>query len=360
MNHPKNIITFISLILVCIHTCLAQDPQFSQFHNNPLVYNPAFTGHTKGSRFISNFRKQWLGLGFIYQTTSASYDANIDDEKRLSLGMQVMLEQESENFRQSTGSGLMSYRVGGELSGFTAGLKASYINRSFTTDGLKFIDQYSATGIANTSLDPLANSSGRFTQNFFDFSLGLLYEAHQNSRQGSVYNVNMRGFQMGVALHHFDKLLKGVNYSLPLPHLGVHASYKMPINLPWWYQDTEDESTLGFTGYFRSQGQSMMLDLGITTRYTPIVLGLWYRGIPLRTYKDIPQQDAIVVLMGYEQEKFRLGISYDVTVSSLSWRSGGTIELSLWLSFGYVNFKGTKAGDRHLPQCTKRTLFKPW
>jgi hypothetical protein len=81
----------------------------------------------------------------------------------------------------------------------------------------------------------------------------------------------------------------------------------------------------------------------------------------LRKYNNTPQQDAIVLLLGYELEKVKFGLSYDVTVSSLSWASGGTIELSAWFGLGRgVNFMGTKGNNERETDCEKFRRYRPW
>lgn len=331
----------------------AQDPQFSQFYNQQIYHNPAFTGHTGGTRFMASSRFQWFGLGQPYKTYMASYDNYIDNG--VSIGGQIIHDEQSSNFQTNTVSGLFSRWW---EFGLTMGIKASYINRGINIDNLKFIDQYSSSGIGTQSQDPLARANN-FNQNFADFSFGSLYEKHFG--ESDEFNPNKEGIQFGLSINHIDKMLYGQDFTLPLPQIGVHASWKLPIDFNFWEQDKDiEESTLTLTGYFRKQGKNMMLDLGPTIRFSPIILGLWYRGLPVRLYDKTPQQDALVVLMGYENEKVRVGLSYDITVSSLGWNSGGTAELSVWFGLGNVNFTGTKKNTPGKIGCEKFRRHRSW
>lgn len=367
MKNLKIFLKIYFLIIGFASIAEAQDPQFSQFYTHQLTHNPAYTGNTGGARVILNNRVQWLALGQPYRTYGVSYDAYLD--YGISVGGQITHDQQATNFQTNTISALGSYWIKFDEDGdkgLTFGLKGSFVNRSANLEGLKFIDQYSASGISSQSNDRLAqqNAQSIFNSSYPDFSLGLLFEEYydRNQKASGIFNPNKHGYQFGVAINHFDKLFGGQDFTLPLPLLGVHGSYKFPVNFNWWqHREDREESTLSITGYFRKQGQSMMLDLGTTVRYSPAVLGLWYRGIPIRKYNNTVQQDAVVLLLGYELEKVKFGLSYDVTVSSLSWASGGTIELSMWFGLGgRVNFMGTKGNNERATDCEKFRKYRPW
>ena len=70
--------------------------------------------------------------------------------------------------------------------------------------------------------------------------------------------------------------------------------------------------------------------MGASFLYSPVSLGIWYRGIPIKqNVKDNISQDAIVVILGFQFEKVEIAYSYDFTVSELGPISGGTHEVSL-------------------------------
>ncbi|MEA5461069.1 PorP/SprF family type IX secretion system membrane protein [Arcicella sp. LKC2W] len=364
MRYVKLFLEICFFIVSFTSTIEAQDPQFSQFYTHQLTHNPAFTGNTGGARIILNNRIQWLALGQPYKTYDVSYDTYLDGG--IAIGGQISHDQQATNFQTNTISALGSYwlKFNDEGDkGLTFGFKGSFINRSTTLEGLKFIDQYSASGISSQSNDPLTKANV-LNQSYPDFSMGFLFENYYTlkNRASGVFNPNKHGYQLGVAIIHLDKIFGGQDFTLPLPHLGIHASYKFPVNFNWWeHQDNQDESTMSVSGYLRKQGQNMMLDFGINARYSPAILGIWYRGIPLRRYKDTVQQDALVLLLGYELAKVKFGLSYDVTISSLSWSSGGTFELSAWFGLGgRVNFMGTKRNNERATDCEKFRKYRPW
>jgi hypothetical protein len=56
----------------------------------------------------------------------------------------------------------------------------------------------------------------------------------------------------------------------------------------------------------------------------PLVIGAWYRGIPFKKYEqNINNHESLVFLAGFRQDKFSIGYSYDLTISTLGASSGG-------------------------------------
>ena len=70
--------------------------------------------------------------------------------------------------------------------------------------------------------------------------------------------------------------------------------------------------------------------MGAYFLYDPVVIGVWYRGIPIQqNVKDNISQDAVVIILGFNLPKVEFSYSYDFTVSELGPASGGTHELAL-------------------------------
>ncbi len=67
--------------------------------------------------------------------------------------------------------------------------------------------------------------------------------------------------------------------------------------------------------------------------FEPMVLGLWYRGVPYKSVNDFVNHESVVVLVGFIQKVkdsiFKVGYSYDVTISKLGSSSGGAHEFSI-------------------------------
>jgi hypothetical protein len=59
----------------------------------------------------------------------------------------------------------------------------------------------------------------------------------------------------------------------------------------------------------------------------PLVIGIWYRGIPV--FKELASNDALAFLLGFKIDQVSVGYSYDLTISKLTGLTGGTHEISL-------------------------------
>jgi type IX secretion system PorP/SprF family membrane protein len=82
---------------------------------------------------------------------------------------------------------------------------------------------------------------------------------------------------------------------------------------------------------YKNQAEFNQLDLGFYWNYEPLVLGVWYRGIPLFKHNNI--NDALVFLVGFKTKRYNIGYSYDFTTSKLITSSGGAHEVSISFTF---------------------------
>jgi type IX secretion system PorP/SprF family membrane protein len=86
---------------------------------------------------------------------------------------------------------------------------------------------------------------------------------------------------------------------------------------------------------FQKQANYYQSDFGLYYLKYPLIFGVWYRGIPFMTSKDLSWQagDAIIGLIGIKTEQLRIGYSYDFTISSLVNSTKGAHEVSLTFEF---------------------------
>jgi type IX secretion system PorP/SprF family membrane protein len=67
------------------------------------------------------------------------------------------------------------------------------------------------------------------------------------------------------------------------------------------------------------------LNAGMYVNLYPFVAGLWFRN-------NFEATDAVIVLLGFQQNQYKVGYSFDYTVSRLGIKSGGAHEISVaWL-----------------------------
>ena len=75
------------------------------------------------------------------------------------------------------------------------------------------------------------------------------------------------------------------------------------------------------------------MDVGLYFTAEPLVLGVWYRGVPFKNIEDFVNNESIVLLLGFTKlgakDAINIGYSFDYTISKLGSGSGGAHEFSL-------------------------------
>jgi type IX secretion system PorP/SprF family membrane protein len=302
----------------------AQDPQFTQFYAAPTFHNPAFTGSGYAPRIIVNYRNQWPSLNANFVTQVVSIDHFIEKAKS-GVGIVLLNDQQSNRLTNKEISGLYSYQLQvGPKNFLRMGLQATYSNRSLDQSGLIFGDQLDNNGFTgNPSSDPFADPALYKPVNFADFGSGFLF-------------YNPKAF-LGAAVHHITEPNATFLNNTPANGKAVLRKYSVNggvnINLNHLITSSpnmEREFTITPTFLYKKQGAFSQLDMGAYATYTPLTLGLWYRGIPLRkVFNRFPNQDALAALVGFRFDNFSIGYSYDLTISGLGASSGGSHEFSI-------------------------------
>lgn len=291
----------ILFILGINESLFAQDPEFTQFYANPLYLNPALAGTARCPRVNLNYRNQWPGISGTYVTYSASYDQHLDVIGG-GLGLLVTRDNAGQGTLTTTNvSGMYSYllNVSREFS-IKAGAQATFFQKSIDWDRLTFGDMIDARRgfVYNTNEVPnLRQRSG------VDFSAGIL-------------GYSKRYF-FGFAAHHLTQPDEGLLGPSKLPmKMTAHAGAIFPIG------DKSNQTTVSPNVLFQKQQDFQQLNLGMYFTKGSIVAGLWYRN-----------QDSFIAVVGFQQHFFKVGYSYDVTISKLTNATAGSHELSFSLQF---------------------------
>jgi type IX secretion system PorP/SprF family membrane protein len=307
------------------HHVKGQDPQFSQFFAAPLYLNPSFAGSTPQHRFIGNYRNQWPSIPNAFATYAFSYDLNLS---RLNSGIGFMAMTDkagSANLRSTTLNFIYSYKINiADKWVIAPSLQFGYGGRSLEYGNLIFGDQIEFGNSGVPSSDPAMHSLGNI--HFFDIGSGLL-----------VHNEHA---WFGVSAFHMNEpnhSLLGEVSILPMKK-SVHGGVKIPLyNGP---KKLEYVASVAPSFVYKSQGEFNQLDLGTHFYYGPVMLGAWYRGIPVKKEMDRGwSRDAVTFLLGLRVKDFDFGYSYDITVNRLSTQAGGAHEFSIAYQF---NLKGSK------------------
>ncbi len=303
-----------------------QDPQFSQFYSNPLYLGPSFAGAVEGSRIAASYRDQWREAPAKYIVKSISYDHYFGT---FNSGIGVLAYQDVAGTSQlgSMNLGLM-YSYNFQIFNVwhvRPGLSFSYLEHGFFGD-LLFMDQIVQDGGTTTGAQKPVTDRAR------DIDVGT---------SALVYS---KKFWMGSS---FDHLLT--------PDISLYASESiLPVKVSVYggYEFRRkgnllkpSDETMTFTFLYKQQGAVNQLDLGVYWYNHPLVLGIWYRGIPL---VNSHRGDALVMLVGIKTRDFNIGYSYDLTISNLLGTVRGTHEVSV--AYKFLLPKRTKKGGVPCPE----------
>lgn len=314
----------------------AQDPEFSQYYSAPLYLNPAFSGTASDHRLIANYRNQWPSVSNGFVTYAFSYDYNLAGLNS-GLGLMLMTDRAgSANLRSTTLNFQYAYKVNlNDQWVLSSGLNFGVGFRNVDFNKLVFGDQLAFDANGNVpSDDPIL--SNLVSTSYFDFGAGAL-----------IYN---RKFWMGFSASHLNR----PNRSLleEEAQIPIKTSFHGGVRIPLYHGPFKKDRVAAIAPSFvyKKQGQFDQLDLGAYFLYEPVVVGFWYRGIPIRqNVNDNVSQDAVVVIIGFQLSKVELSYSYDLTVSELGPIAGGAHEVALRYKLDIIGSSKSKKRERYIP-----------
>ncbi len=312
------------IFITATFNSIAQDYQFSQFYANILYLNPAFAGSAHKNRVILHQRLQWPSLDAKYVTSVVSFDHYF---AKANSGIGILYTHDVQGGKNISSNDLSlqySYELSiNEKYSFRAGLQAGFVSRYVNYSVLTFPDQYSVDGlISSTSAEPFGNQK----KNYLDLSSGGVFYSEK--------------FWIGLAYSHMNtpnQSFYGNDSPLPSKY-SLTGGYRFEIRRHSYANALSEKgkSYIIPTAQYKSQGKSDQLDLGAYALLNNVMLGAWYRGIPIKNYsKRLINNESVVLLLGYKFKQVSFGYSYDFTVSKLTTaKTGGAHEFNLTFLFG--------------------------
>ncbi len=315
---------FILFIFVSI-AGICQDPQFSQFYSNPLYLGPSFAGAVEGSRVAMVVRDQWTEAPKTFRVYSISYDHYFST---FNSGVGILAYKDVAGTSQ-LGSVNISLQYSYNFKVYNVwhirpGLSFSYVEHGFY-GSLLYMDEIVSDGSGGT----------------------LVHDPKGPSRDidaGTSVLVYTKKFWMGSTVDHLltpSIRLYDLESDIPIKfsiYGGYEFSRKGKLLKP-------SDETMTFAYMYKQQASIRQLDLGVYWHNYPIVLGLWYRGIPL---VNSHRGDALVFLAGIKTRQLNIGYSYDFTISNLLGAVRGSHEVTL--TFKFLLPKRTKKGSVPCPE----------
>lgn len=307
------------VLFVQTSVLLAQDIHFSQFFNSPLTLNPAQTGNFEGSyRAGIIYRDQWASVNSPYKTFSSSYDMTFPwglwDGDVVSGGVMMFNDKAGDGNFTTTNVMLSGayHKAIDDLSRLTLGVQLGYTQKKYEFDKFTFADMFDGGGFNQATLENI----GQEVPNALDLNAGLQYSR--------LVNDNLAIHIGGAAFHIIkprESFMNNPNVRIGMRYIGhAEANYRLndliTVNPRFLYmnQTKAQEFSIGGDVGYRMDKYNME-DL---TLYG----GLWFRA---------SGTDAVIPYIAGDYKNFRLGLSYDVNVSSLNEASNGKggFEISL-------------------------------
>ena len=302
----------LGAMLLASGTAAAQDIGFSQFYANPLYMNPAFAGTAVAPRISLSYRGQWPGLVSAFTTVSASYDQYVSDLHG-GVGVLLMTDRQGDHGALSTSLiGAMyafNFRLSREVN-VSASLQVSLMNTSLRWDEyLRFPDQISEQyGFAYPTGAQAPDETSKWAA---DFNAGLL-----------VYGSK---WYAGVAASHLTQ-----------PNVAFYSEDRVPIKLTVHggglinvAEERRRQSSISLGSpiispniIYQYQGGLHYFNYGLYLDWMPFLVGVWFRN-------GVENADAFIFQVGVQQDYFKVGYSYDVTVSKLANSTAGAHEVTV-------------------------------
>ncbi|MFH0894067.1 MAG: type IX secretion system membrane protein PorP/SprF [Bacteroidota bacterium] len=308
----KRPVILILLFFTLASNVFSQDPEFSQYYANPMYLNPAMTGTTPCPRLTMNYRNQWPAISGTFVTYAASYDQFFEGISG-GLGLIAYNDRAGEGTLNTTSASLIySYKLVVNR-GFSihAGLQATYFQRKIDWEKLTFGDMIDPRyGFVYTTSETKPST----TKGALDFSAGILGYSQY--------------FYAGFAINHLTQPNEGfMSYArMPMKITG-HAGALIPLEKKRRRRRLKlEDPTISPNILFQKQKDFTQLNYGFYLNKYPMVGGVWFR-------QNFYNADSFIALLGFQQNSFKFGYSYDLTVSKLSNSTAGAHELSFALQF---------------------------
>ena len=325
MKGKKIQLVLWGFIILSVTDIYAQDPQFSQFFNSSLYYNPATAGISQDLRFSSAYRNLWSNIPGDLSTYFISADYQWS-EKNVGIGFLLLSDNEGlHTMRTQRMELIYSYRIQNKYRMLQFGMSAFSINiKDFKNASFIFTDQLDPihgvvqqSSFINEELEPII---------YPDWNVGMVYR--ENFKQRKLTPT------LGISASHiFRPNISFVNDIVRLPvKYVVHSSVltQVAFNKDNILERKFAYLNPGFVYEYQEPFQTFTIGSGFDLY--PFRLGMWFRNqsfyTPLNKYNSVIIHAGIVVPLSLNHNLI-IDYTYDTTISKLEYTSGGAHEITV-------------------------------
>jgi len=305
----------------------SQDLHFSQYFNAPLLVNPANTGFIPEGdyRVGMNYRKQWANLGNPYKTFSVYGDGQFFGDRFengwVGIGGALLRDVAgSGNLTTTRAFGSVAYHQAVGLGSLvSAGFNVGWINKRIDLTKLTFDNQWNGKffDISAPSGEPFAANQ----VNYFTLQAGINYAYYPN--ENTYLNIGVSASNLNRPNESFFS--PGTTDTRVATRLTTFINGSFRASQAWIVNPNVYVSKMS-TAWEVVAGANAQRDLsGDGT--TQLILGAYYR-----------VNDAMIPVIGFQQNGYKITFNYDATASSLKNynQSRGAYEVSI-VKQGLIN-----------------------
>jgi len=341
LKHIGFIIFFLQTISI-----FGQDPNFSNFNNNKIYYNPAYAGIDYGLRINLAYRRQWPNIPGKFQTFYACFDHSIRFTRGTGgggFGLIAVSNTEGEGALQRITLGVpISVRlISRSKSLVQFSWMPAYSFNSINWDQFVFsgqLDPYYGNKYSSGFISPDEGTSNKTYADIGNFGIVYRYENTSSQANSSKF---YKKFEVGIAGFHLTE-----------PDQSFTHSKESPLPAKWVFLTNYTTSiSLNHDGYLllepsllcEWQWKMFSYMMGVNASLTDfnIDLGVWWRSKNINPRST----DAIIALFGYrfllDKSKniiLTASLAYDFTISKLTDVTRGSPEITISIAFNESSF----------------------
>ncbi len=330
----------------CATTTQAQDIHFSQFGETPSIINPALAGVTYDTRVAVNFKDQWSAVATRYRTIGLSFEQTIQHKKLKNNYFAIAVNI----FRDEAGDAKLTIlnpnigvaylqRINKQMK-FSGGLQTGFFYRTIDVSSLRWGEQYDGYSY-NGNLPTGEPSTPRSSITAFDLGGGVNLNFNQSDKFLSAKSAAR--FDVGLAAYHYGVGRSSFIITSEKLQTRICAYFNGEFAIP-----NSINSIMPSILYMR-QGPSSELIAGTMLKFTlgdpstytsnkkprSIAIGGYYRW-----------RDAIIPAILITNNKYSLGVAYDINISALTPASNRRGGLELMLRYNMLPGYGVNLGRR--------------
>ncbi len=269
-----------------------QLPYYSQYMNNDFFLNPAVAGSRDYIPLSLTFRQQWTGITYAPSTQTLSAHSQL--VKNMGIGGILFNDKTGPDRRTGLELAYAYHFKISEKAKLSLGL-AGYIMQYTLDNTMLTLNEQDDNAIqGNKSTDVLPDASGGayfYADNYYvGFAVPQLFQTKIDLKsESSELNTLVR-------------------------HYFFTGGYKFNVN-----DNFELEPSLLLKAITQAPAQ---LDINTKTIYKKLVwMGVSYR-----------HQESVVMMVGAEKSNFKIGYTYDATLSNIRKHSSGTHEIFIGMN----------------------------